>query len=61
MKRVEFVSYTGIYPNRCRGVLTVKIDGEIVKFGHNYDNVGFDDDGNLMFKDEIDCPNQEPF
>lgn len=61
MERVEFVSYTGTYPNHCRGVLTVKINGEIVKFGHNYSNVDFNDDGNLIFKDEIDCPNQEPF
>ena len=60
MSRVEFVSYTGTYPNHCRGVLTVKINGEIVKFGHNYSNVDFNDDGNLIFKDEIDCPNQEP-
>ena len=61
MKRVEFVSYTGRYPNLCGGVLTVKIDGEIVKFGHDYGNVGFDIEKNLIFKDEIGCPNQEPF
>lgn len=37
---VEFISYTGKYPNLCRGVLTLKIDNEVVKFGHelkNYD------------------------
>lgn len=28
---VEFVSYTGEYPNLCSGILTVKIDGEIVE------------------------------
>ena len=33
---VEFVSYTGKYPNLCRGVLTLCIDGEEVRFGHNY-------------------------
>ena len=33
---VEFVEYTGCFPNLCRGTLTLKIDGEIVKFGHNY-------------------------
>ena len=33
---VEFVSYTGEYPNLCRGVLTLCIDGEEVRFGHNY-------------------------
>ena len=34
MKHVEFVSYTGKFPNLCRGVLTLKIDGELVTFGH---------------------------
>ena len=31
---VEFVSYTGDWPNACRGVLTLKIDGQEYKFGH---------------------------
>lgn len=35
-EHVEFVNYTGSFPNLCRGVLTLKIDGEIVKFGHDY-------------------------
>ena len=30
---VEFVSYTGEFPNLCRGVLTLRIDGEEVRFG----------------------------
>lgn len=34
MTRVEFISYTGKQPRLCRGVLTLKIDGNIVKFGH---------------------------
>lgn len=33
---VEFVSYDGKYPNLCSGVLVLKIDGEEVRFGHNY-------------------------
>lgn len=33
---VEFVSYTGEYPNLCRGVLTLNIDGNEVKFGWDY-------------------------
>ena len=33
---VEFVSYTGTYPNLCSGVLTLRIDGEEVRFGHDY-------------------------
>lgn len=33
---VEFVSYTGEYPNLCSGVLTLNIDGTEVKFGWDY-------------------------
>lgn len=35
---VKFVSYTGNYPNLCRGDLTLKIDGEIVTFGYGFDS-----------------------
>lgn len=31
---VKFISYTGKYPNLCRGMLTLEIDGKEVKFGH---------------------------
>jgi len=31
---VEFVSYTGKYPNLCRGILTLKIDGKLYTFGY---------------------------
>ena len=37
-KKIEFLEYTGEYPNLCRGVLTVLIDGKEYKFGHNYGN-----------------------
>ena len=33
MKKLEFVEYTGRYPNLCSGRLFVKIDGELVAFG----------------------------
>lgn len=33
---VKFIEYTGKYPNLCRGVLTLEIDGVQYKFGHNY-------------------------
>lgn len=33
-EKVKFVSYTGKFPNLCRGVLTLNIDGKEVKFGH---------------------------
>lgn len=32
---VEFISYTGSFPNLCRGTLTLCIDSEEVKFGHD--------------------------
>lgn len=37
MKNVEFVSYTGKWPNLCRGTLTLKINEKEVKFGKDYD------------------------
>lgn len=33
---VEFISYDGKYPNLCRGVLTLRIDGKEVSFGSNF-------------------------
>ena len=33
---VEFVSYSGKYPCLCMGAVTLKIDGEEVKFGNKY-------------------------
>lgn len=32
-EHVKFISYTGRYPNLCRGILTLEIDGEKVRFG----------------------------
>ena len=63
IKRVEFIEYTGKYPNLCNGVLTVKIDGEIVKFGHNYDseNIEHSEDGAMIFRAEIGCPHEDEF
>lgn len=39
---VQFISYSGKYPNLCRGVLTLKIEGEIVKFGHDFTNYKYE-------------------
>lgn len=36
MKNVEFVSYTGEWPNLCSGILTLKINEKEVKFGKDY-------------------------
>lgn len=39
MSHVEFISYTGKYPNLCSGTLTLKIDGVEYKFhAWEYDN-----------------------
>lgn len=38
---IEFVSYTGKYPNLCGGVLTLIIDGREEKFGHEYNSYDF--------------------
>lgn len=35
-QHVEFISYTGKYPNLCSGILTLKIDGEEHRFGYDY-------------------------
>lgn len=32
---VDFISYTGEWPNLCRGVLTLRIEDEVVKFGYD--------------------------
>lgn len=40
--KIEFVDYTGSYPNLCSGELILRIDGEIYSFG------GYRDD------DEVD-------
>ena len=33
---VEFVSYTGSYPNLCSGILTLEIDGITYTFGNSW-------------------------
>lgn len=46
-RHVEFVSYTGQYPCRCHGELTVKIDGKVVNLGDcltSGGDVWFDDE-----------------
>ena len=50
--RVKFISYTGEYPNLCSGVLTLEIDGVQYKFGHNYMEHHYDNDGNGYYGDE---------
>lgn len=38
---VEFVSYTGSYPNLCNGILTLKINEKTVVFGHDPSSYDF--------------------
>lgn len=35
-EHVYFLNYTGDYPNLCRGILTLKIDGKVIQFGDKY-------------------------
>ena len=46
INHVKFVSYTGSYPNLCRGVLTLEIDGTEYKFGHDYRNYNWFNEDN---------------
>lgn len=61
--RVEFISYDGKWPCLCSGVLTLKIDGEIVKFGHHTMMGHWNKKtNNWFYKDENpDKPNYERF
>ena len=34
-EHIEFVSYSGKYPNLCSGILVLKIDGKEVRFGND--------------------------
>lgn len=61
MSNIEFISYTGKYPNLCSGVLTLKIDDKIVHFGYEEDyepfwesggRCGFDGDGGYCYGGE---------
>lgn len=40
-QHVKFVSYTGVYPNLCSGVLTLEINGDKVAFGYGTSNRPF--------------------
>ncbi len=61
--RVKFISYTGKWPNLCTGILTLEIDGEVCKFGHNLDTMTWDEkEKKWVYTDEDpQNPNYEPF
>ena len=47
MRKIEFVSYDGKYPNLCSGVLTLKVDGEEYSWNHCLGSGGrIEHDGN---------------
>ena len=48
---IKFISYSGKYPNLCRGQLIVKIDGKTVKFGHDTYNYKCSNDINIPASD----------
>ena len=60
---IKFISYDGKYPNLCRGVLIVEINGTEYKFGHHYSNCHKNDNtGRWEFIDENpDKPNYPEF
>ena len=62
IQRVKFISYTGNYPNLCKGILTLEIDGVMYKFGHNYEYYCADKNGKWRHTDEDpNNPNFESF
>ena len=34
MRKIEFVTYDGKYPNLCSGILTLRVDGNLWSRGH---------------------------
>lgn len=38
---IKFIKYTGEYPNLCYGILTLDIDGDIVEFGYDYNDLNY--------------------
>lgn len=37
MRKIEFVEYTGKYPNLCSGILTIKVDNVPYSFDGCFD------------------------
>lgn len=61
---VEFVEYTGTFPNLCGGELYLKIDGELYSFGGGCDfpefwmsggSVSWGEEGDIINQDKWAC------
>lgn len=59
MNTIEFISYTGKYPNLCRGILTVKINGREYKFGHDFSYYNYKE--NRYDNEDLNNPNFDEF
>lgn len=54
MREIEFVSYSGKYPNLCSGVLVLRISGERVAFGYGTPNPPFWISGGYCRRDWVE-------
>lgn len=59
MNKIKFISYTGRYPNLCKGILTVEINGKEYKFGHDFEHYHFKE--NRFDNEDPNNPNFEKF
>lgn len=59
MNNIKFISYTGKYPNLCRGILTVEINGKEYKFGHDFEHYHFKE--NRYDNEDPNNPNFDAF
>ena len=59
MNKIKFISYTGRYPNLCKGILTVEINGKKYKFGHGFEHYHFKE--NRYDNEDPNNPNFDAF
>lgn len=65
ISKVKFINYSGAYPNLCSGILTLEIDGKVVKFPkccmHSRGYISFDSDWNEIIEEgdwSVDIPEE---
>lgn len=59
MNKIKFISYTGKYPNLCKGILIVEINGKEYKFGHDFEHYHLKE--NRYDNEDPNNPNFEKF